>query len=293
LFDGGSATAQIDPHLSNIIELPASVPSVVQDVVGLAAPAIISGEDDAAVPAQSGTGVAMSNVFTTASLPDFHREILVVKMREESLSSDAPMSMSAVHDALSASSLSTGMGALAFYERAGKIKRVVPLRRNSERVTQRPGISAVSALTCPGALRARIRSCRVTRRLPHLTVTETQMRVIGLEVHQLFIEHAGRFKLEHHRVIDFGKSLKRSDEGCFGGDREYQRDRSAANTIRATCSRCQSGRSPGPRSRRTKSTPACLPSSMPTGYFQKSGSQTRISRRCGGASRSAFNSCRR
>jgi transposase len=48
------------------------------------------------------------------------------------------------------------------------------------------------------------------------------MRVIGLDVHRSFaevavldkgiIEHAGRFKLEHHRVIDFGKSLRRSDE---------------------------------------------------------------------------------
>src|SRR5262249_56813145 len=77
-----------------------------------------------------------------------------VKMHEESLSSDAPASMSAVH-AMSASSLSTGMGALAFYERAGRIKRVVPLRRDSERVTQRPGVSAVSTLTyaadAPGA----------------------------------------------------------------------------------------------------------------------------------------------
>jgi hypothetical protein len=67
-----------------------------------------------------------------------------------------------------------------------------------------------------------IRSCRVTRRLPHLTVRETQMRVIGLDVHRSFaevaivdkgiIEHAGRFRLEHRRVIDFGKSLRRSDE---------------------------------------------------------------------------------
>src|SRR5262249_5711609 len=120
-----------------------------------AAPAMISREDDAAArPAQPGAGIAMSNVFTTAALPAHHRELLVVKMREQSLSSDAPASISAVHE-MGASSFSNGLGALAFYERAGKIKRVVPVRRDSERVTQRPGISAVSALTyaadAPGA----------------------------------------------------------------------------------------------------------------------------------------------
>ena len=48
------------------------------------------------------------------------------------------------------------------------------------------------------------------------------MRVIGLDVHRSFaevailengtIQHAGRFKLEHWRVIAFGKTLKRNDE---------------------------------------------------------------------------------
>jgi transposase len=48
------------------------------------------------------------------------------------------------------------------------------------------------------------------------------MRVIGLDVHRSFaevaildkgmIQHAGRFKLEHRQVIDFGKMLRRSDE---------------------------------------------------------------------------------
>jgi transposase len=48
------------------------------------------------------------------------------------------------------------------------------------------------------------------------------MRVIGLDVHRSFaevailengaIKHAGRLKLEHQRVVAFGKALKRSDE---------------------------------------------------------------------------------
>ena len=48
------------------------------------------------------------------------------------------------------------------------------------------------------------------------------MRVIGLDVHRSFaevailengtIQHAGRFKPEHWRVIAFGKALKRGDE---------------------------------------------------------------------------------
>jgi transposase len=53
-------------------------------------------------------------------------------------------------------------------------------------------------------------------------IRETQMRVIGLDVHRSFaevailengtIKHAGRLKLEHQRVVAFGKALKRSDE---------------------------------------------------------------------------------
>ena len=56
----------------------------------------------------------------------------------------------------------------------------------------------------------------------HLIRRETQMRVIGLDVHRSFaevailengtIKHAGRLKLEHQRVVAFGKALKRSDE---------------------------------------------------------------------------------
>jgi transposase len=48
------------------------------------------------------------------------------------------------------------------------------------------------------------------------------MRVIGLDVHRTFaevailengtIKHAGHLKLEHQRVVAFGKALKRSDE---------------------------------------------------------------------------------
>ena len=51
------------------------------------------------------------------------------------------------------------------------------------------------------------------------------MRVIGLDVHRSFaevailengtIQHAGRFKLEHWRVIAFGKTLKRNEKSFW------------------------------------------------------------------------------
>jgi hypothetical protein len=152
VWTGPDTAAQIDSRLTNIVELPPAAPATVQDAAagvvgrpvdgdaasGVAAPAIIS--------PRSGRGLAMSNVFSTASLPAHHEGMLVVKVRDESLSGDAPLPMGAA-SAMSLSSLSPGLGALSFYERAGRIKRVTPLRRETEQVTRPLGISAVSALT--------------------------------------------------------------------------------------------------------------------------------------------------
>jgi subtilisin family serine protease len=163
LWTGPDTTAQIDPHLSNVVELPdppvaaqglfpAALTGLDRSVegVGVAAPAIVKRDKtQEMLPAQaspSGKSLVMSNAFTSASLPTHHDGMLVVKVRDESLSSAAPMMISAMAE-MSASSLSPGLGALSFFERAGKIKRVTPLRRDSERMTQSLGISVVSALT--------------------------------------------------------------------------------------------------------------------------------------------------
>jgi Subtilase family len=166
LWTGPDTTAQLDPHLSNIVELPADAVAAagLRDAIfaatpnlsftqaaipGGAAPAILSSSQIAQAPAtkiDSGKALAMSNVFTTASLPAHHEGMLVVKMRDQVLSSAVPMTISAV-SAMSSAQLSVGLSALSYYERAGMIKRVLPFRPEAERVTRVPGISAVSALT--------------------------------------------------------------------------------------------------------------------------------------------------
>lgn len=150
-WTGPDTTAQIDSRLSGVVEIPATAPAAVQTdaaqpVDKVAAPVVISHPEQlAARSVRSGRGLAMSNVFTTASLPGHHEGMLVVKVRDESLSSAAPLSMSAA-SLMSTRALSTGMDALEFYQRAGKIKHVTPLRRQSEGATHPLGISAASAL---------------------------------------------------------------------------------------------------------------------------------------------------
>jgi hypothetical protein len=153
-WTGPDTTAQIDPHITNIVEIPVAAPAaaaVVSGAVSVPAPAVITRGGAGVpprpiVPPRASTGAAMSNAFTAAALPMHHDAMLVVKIREQSLSSAAPLSVSAMNDA-SAPALSTGFSALSFYERAGMIKQVLPLRREVEHVTRAPGISAVSALT--------------------------------------------------------------------------------------------------------------------------------------------------
>jgi subtilisin family serine protease len=86
----------------------------------------------------------MSNVFSTESIPTHHDGLLVVKTRQDAPSSIAAMAARAPN----LSSMTTGLSALSFYERAGMIKRVVPLRRrDDERSARASGMmSAMSAL---------------------------------------------------------------------------------------------------------------------------------------------------
>jgi hypothetical protein len=133
------------------------------------------------------------------------------------------------------------------------------------------------------------------------------MRVIGLDVHRSFaevavldkgiIEHAGRFKLEHRRVIDFGKLLRRSDEVVLEATGNtsvivrlltpFVRRVVVANPLQVRAIAWAKVKTD------KVDTSVLAKLHVPAGSFQKCGSQTRISRRCGGAPRSAINSCRR
>ena len=135
-WSGGDTMAELDPHLRQIVELPTAGRAPLSDNVPLSAPAII----------QSGKGNAMgnisTNVFNTESLPVNHDGLLAVKVRAEALVSGPAMALGAMN----VSPVTTGLSALSFYERAGLVKRVVPLRKHSESAGATPMLAAASAL---------------------------------------------------------------------------------------------------------------------------------------------------
>jgi hypothetical protein len=72
----------------------------------------------------------MQPVFSTVSLPEYHEGMLLVRTRPSTLGAGvgaaAGMSISTLGD-----QTSSGLAAMAFYERAGLVKRVVPIARQS------------------------------------------------------------------------------------------------------------------------------------------------------------------
>ena len=124
-WSGADTTAQIDPHLADIVELPAA----------LSAPAIIQGgrPDAANISAK---------VFSSESLPTHHDGLLVVKIRPESMSPAPAGTLSTMAFAPT----TPGLSALSFYERAGMIKRIVPLRKHDESAGPVPRMAAASTL---------------------------------------------------------------------------------------------------------------------------------------------------
>ncbi|HEX9324720.1 MAG TPA: S8 family serine peptidase [Xanthobacteraceae bacterium] len=92
----------------------------------------------------------MRNVFSTESLPSYHENLLIVSVRKEALSSaptGGPLGQGQSAMMAAVSPATTGLGALAFYERAGMVKRVVPLRKEDPREQPRtPSASVLSAL---------------------------------------------------------------------------------------------------------------------------------------------------
>src|SRR5229473_3048410 len=102
-----------------------------------------------------------ATLFSTALLPAYHDGLLIVSVRKEALvSGSASLASMAAISTVSPSSTG-GLSALAFYERAGMIRRVVPLRRDIPRETgigrepQSPRISALSALMASAASSAK------------------------------------------------------------------------------------------------------------------------------------------
>jgi subtilisin family serine protease len=133
-WNGPDTTAQLDSHLSNVIELPAGPPAGVSATVS--APAVISGTKGQAV------GNISANVFSTQSLPTYHEELLLVKVRPDAMAT-AP----AAAIAMGAAPPTTGLSALAFLERAGRIKRIVPLRiRQPSAAFSAPQFGAVAVM---------------------------------------------------------------------------------------------------------------------------------------------------
>jgi subtilisin family serine protease len=128
--------AQIDPHLMDIIELPAATPAIAGSEAPVSAPAIISNLG------QKAMGVISAHIFGAESLPSHHDGLLIVQMRPEVLSANEAVARSAT----AAAPTTAGLNALSYYERAGLIKRVVPLHRGPERGAPAPQMEAASAL---------------------------------------------------------------------------------------------------------------------------------------------------
>jgi subtilisin family serine protease len=130
-WNGADTTAEIDPHLTDIVELPAAMAQA-----AVSAPAIIRG-------GRPDSANISSKVFSSESLPTHHDGLLVVKMRAESMTYAPAAAISAMSFVPS----SGGLSALSFYERAGMIKRVVPLRKPDANAAPAPRMAAASALT--------------------------------------------------------------------------------------------------------------------------------------------------
>lgn len=132
-WNGPDTTAPIDSHLSQIVDLsgPAAGSSG-----GVGAPAIIRS------PGGHATGNISTSVFSTESLPAHHDDLLIVKIKAESLVATPVMAMNAI----AAAPPTSGLSALSYYQRAGMIKRILPLRRHEP--TAEPGyrMTALSTL---------------------------------------------------------------------------------------------------------------------------------------------------
>jgi subtilisin family serine protease len=86
-------------------------------------------------------------VFRTESRAAYHEGMLVVRVRQTTPAAGLAVAAAAA----SFVPQTAGLAALSFYERAGMIKRIVPLSRAGAEVSRRPGLSAVSSLLAAAA----------------------------------------------------------------------------------------------------------------------------------------------
>jgi subtilisin family serine protease len=100
-----------------------------------------------------------NTVFTTEALPTHHDNLLIVRVRKEAPGGAIAMTPAAGSPlgmlGLGPAATTIGLSALSFYERAGAVKRVVPLRADAAYAAQGPGASALSALMFSPATPAR------------------------------------------------------------------------------------------------------------------------------------------
>jgi subtilisin family serine protease len=80
-------------------------------------------------------------------LPAYHDDLLIVKLRP----SAAPLATAAPEGAMTALAAAPGLSALAYYERAGMVRRVVPLRRRAPAGPALGPSPAVAALALAAA----------------------------------------------------------------------------------------------------------------------------------------------
>src|SRR5438874_1056535 len=69
----------------------------------------------------------LPKVHDVDQLPAYHDDLLIIKVRP----SAAPLATAAPEGAMPAMAAAPGLSALAYYERAGMVRRVVPLSRRA------------------------------------------------------------------------------------------------------------------------------------------------------------------
>jgi subtilisin family serine protease len=122
-------TAQIDPRLKDIVELPANA------AAPLAAPSIVG----RAVPVEEGGGLPPS-VFSARALPSHHDNLLVVSARaDRNLMPAVAGPQLAAANIAAFEPVTQGLSALNFFDRAGLVRAVTPLR--GPIVEAPPGVS--------------------------------------------------------------------------------------------------------------------------------------------------------
>ncbi len=124
-----------DPHITDIVELPAAP---IAATPAVAAPAMVTPR-----PAEHRMPNISARVFTTEALPAYHEGLLVVRMRHAAVHPTVAMATSAAE-----APPTSGLSAVSFFERAGLLKGVVPLRsRKSSAIPPGMPIPAVATMT--------------------------------------------------------------------------------------------------------------------------------------------------